>query len=256
MPLRLASVAGQPDLFVVCKSCGSEVSPYITECPYCGNRLRKRAPKLEKGGVPKPPKARRRPSAPALSRLRPGEMPGIRGDGKPVATIALVLVPIVFTIMVRSGWSVAIDLITHDDWRGYLGLTFTYLETAYEVGVLLALFLFGWLVERRHGPWAPLLVFALGSAAGFGAERLVNPSGGLIGANAGALALLAAWSVRDLLALRRGEEIESDIIGVAVISVLLLLLPAALYEPQPLAGIAGALVGLAIGVPLARTRER
>ena len=34
------------DLFVVCKQCGSEVSPYITECPYCGNRLRRRAPKL------------------------------------------------------------------------------------------------------------------------------------------------------------------------------------------------------------------
>ncbi len=35
-----------PDLFVVCKQCGSEVSPYITECPYCGSRLRRRAPKL------------------------------------------------------------------------------------------------------------------------------------------------------------------------------------------------------------------
>ena len=30
------------DLFVVCKNCGSEVSPYITECPYCGSRLRDR----------------------------------------------------------------------------------------------------------------------------------------------------------------------------------------------------------------------
>src|SRR3712207_6963529 len=36
-------MASGPDLFVVCKSCGSEVSPYITECPYCGTRLRKRA---------------------------------------------------------------------------------------------------------------------------------------------------------------------------------------------------------------------
>ena len=46
-------MASGPDLFVVCKSCGSEVSPYITECPYCGTRLRKRAPKLERGGTPK-----------------------------------------------------------------------------------------------------------------------------------------------------------------------------------------------------------
>jgi len=56
-------MASGPDLFVVCKKCGSEVSPYITECPYCGSRLRKRAPKLERGGTPKPPKpARKRPS--------------------------------------------------------------------------------------------------------------------------------------------------------------------------------------------------
>src|SRR5208282_1634264 len=40
------------DLFVVCKQCGSEVSPYITECPYCGHRLRRRAPKLPPANAP------------------------------------------------------------------------------------------------------------------------------------------------------------------------------------------------------------
>ena len=39
-----------PELSVVCKNCGSEVSPYVTECPYCGQRLRKRAPELEREG--------------------------------------------------------------------------------------------------------------------------------------------------------------------------------------------------------------
>src|SRR4051795_12601780 len=96
------TMASGPDLYVVCRSCGREVSPYITECPYCGNRLRKRAPKLDKGGTPRPPKQRRRPSPPSLSRLRPGEMPGIRTEGKPVGTIALVLGSIVFTILIRS----------------------------------------------------------------------------------------------------------------------------------------------------------
>ena len=57
MGVRMAS---SPELFVVCKNCRSQVSPYITECPYCGQRLRKRAPKLERGGTPKPPKAPRR----------------------------------------------------------------------------------------------------------------------------------------------------------------------------------------------------
>ena len=45
-----------PDLFVVCKNCQAEVSPYITECPYCGTRLRKRAPKIDRPDAPaKPP---------------------------------------------------------------------------------------------------------------------------------------------------------------------------------------------------------
>jgi len=65
-------MAQMPDLNVVCKNCGNEVSPYITECPYCGNRLRKRAPKIERDGtVSEPRKARkaRKPSAPRLSRF-------------------------------------------------------------------------------------------------------------------------------------------------------------------------------------------
>src|SRR5690349_3813297 len=98
-----------PDLFVVCKNCQAEVSPYITECPYCGTRLRKRAPKIERPDAPaaKPSKRGPRPGSGArakpkpkaqrdkpqrLARLRSGEIPGIRGEehGKPWATIVLV----------------------------------------------------------------------------------------------------------------------------------------------------------------------
>src|SRR3954447_12525304 len=93
-------MASGPDLFVVCKSCGSEVSPYITECPYCGTRLRKRAPKLDRGGVPKPPKAQRR--RPTLGPARPGELPGIRPDRRPWATILLVLASLVVTVGARA----------------------------------------------------------------------------------------------------------------------------------------------------------
>jgi len=55
------------DLFVVCKQCGSEVSPYITECPYCGHRLRRRAPKLPRADGSGGPSRRRRWSFPRRS---------------------------------------------------------------------------------------------------------------------------------------------------------------------------------------------
>ena len=69
----------QPYLFVVCKNCGSEVSPYVTECPYCGQRVRKRAPKLERGGEDAAPLVKRR--RPRLSGLRPDEIEGIADLG-------------------------------------------------------------------------------------------------------------------------------------------------------------------------------
>src|SRR5262245_20303337 len=95
-------MAGPPDLFVVCKNCRAEVSPYITECPYCGHRLRKRAPKLDKGAVPRRSGARR-PAAAGLGRLRAGEIPGIRADGRPWATMALVFGSALVTVLGRAG---------------------------------------------------------------------------------------------------------------------------------------------------------
>ena len=92
-------MAQMPDLNVVCKNCGNEVSPYINECPYCGNRLRKRAPKLERGGTPKQPKPMRK--RPSLGRLRPGEIPGIRAERRPYATI-LIVVPVY--LIKREEW--------------------------------------------------------------------------------------------------------------------------------------------------------
>ena len=161
-------MASGPDLFVVCRSCGREVSPYITECPYCGNRLRKRAPKLERGGKPRAPKPPRR--RPSLSRLRPGEIPGIRAERRPYATILLVLGAVVATLLLNAGVFYLGDAglgagVTDEYWRTVTTL-FVYSHTAYEIVALGATFLFGWLLERRHGPWAPLLVFLLGGAGG------------------------------------------------------------------------------------------
>src|SRR6188472_4359265 len=90
-----------PDLYLVCKSCGAEVSPYITECPYCGTRIQKRAPKLDRGGVSRA--TRRARQRPQLPRLRPNEIPGIRADRRPWAVWALVLASVIVTIGLKSG---------------------------------------------------------------------------------------------------------------------------------------------------------
>jgi membrane associated rhomboid family serine protease len=251
-------MASGPDLFVVCKKCGSEVSPYITECPYCGTRLRKRAPKLERGGVPKEPKAARR--RPTLGRLKPGEIPGIRGDRRPYATILLVLASILVSLAVRirPEWALDLQLIagTTDEYYRTVTTLFVYNTTGYEVVALGAIFLFGWLLERRHGAWAMLLVFFAGGVGGMflaiAGEDIVIATGG----NGAALALLAAWAMRDVLGRRRGIEDDSDLLGTLAIAAILILLPLATEEASALAGLGGGMVGVILGAGLSRLPER
>ena len=245
------------DLFVVCKQCGSEVSPYITECPYCGSRLRKRAPKLEKARKQQE-RRRRRADAPRLGRLRSGEIPGIRADTRPYATLTVILLSVVASSMVQlgrpfhSGDVVIVSGLGTDWWRA-LTAPFVYLNVGYMLVALAAVALFGWLLERRHGPIVPALIFLAAGAAGMALATSVESLGANIvsGGNGAALGLLCAWAVPDLAARRRGEETDSDMLGVAVIAGVLLLLPVAVPEADPLAGLGGVVVGFAIGFPLA-----
>jgi membrane associated rhomboid family serine protease len=250
-------MASGPDLFVVCRSCGREVSPYITECPYCGSRLRKRAPKLERGGAPKPPKAARK--RPSLGRLKPGEIPGIRADRRPYVTILLVLASIGVSLLSRTAAFYPTDLVlgfsvTDEYWRTVTTL-FVYEQTGYEIVVLGAVFLFGWLLERRHGGLATLLVFLVAGAGGMFAAIALDDVPAT-GANSAALGLLAAWFVRDALGRRRGIEDDSDMLGVLAIAVVLVLLPLAAPEASGIAGVAGGVIGLILGYGLARLPER
>src|SRR3954469_4320411 len=252
-------MASGPDLFVVCKKCASKVPPYITECPYCGTRLRKRAPKLERGGVGREPKAQRR--RPTLGRLKRGEIPGIRAERRPYATILLVLAAIIATFGSRAGfWDVSNLLLTTnttDEYYRTVTTLFFYGHTGYEVVALAAIFQFGWLLERRHGPWAPLLVFVIGGAAG----NVLAIGGDDIGfftagGNGAALALLAAWAMRDVLGRRRGIEDDSDLLGALAIAAVLILLPLASIEASALAGLGGGIAGVILGLLLARLPER
>jgi membrane associated rhomboid family serine protease len=96
----------------------------------------------------------------------------------------------------------------------------------------------------------------VGGVAGSAAVLAIDPHGGTVGANSAALALLAAWSMRDILARRRGEEDDADLLGVLAIAIVLVLLPAVSPLPNSLAGLTGGVVGILLGLLLARLPQR
>jgi membrane associated rhomboid family serine protease len=250
---------GGPDLFVICKSCGSEVSPYITECPYCGNRLRKRAPKIDRQGRVAE-RRRRRPPTPALPRLKRGEIPGIRAESRPQATMALVVAGLVGCLLWRTGL-VALDQVavfgklgTH--WWRLLTAPFTYDNTGFAVVSLGAIALYGWLLERRHGPLPVIALFALGGIGGTAATAALYSFPVVLGANGAALALICAWAVPDVLSLRARLEIEGDLIGTGVFAALVALMPLVATDASWVADGVGVLAGIAVGLPLARLQDR
>jgi membrane associated rhomboid family serine protease len=250
--------SGGPDLFVICKSCGSEVSPYITECPYCGTRLRKRAPKIDRDGRPRESRRRRRRRhvAPSLPPLRANEIPGIAPDRRAYLTLGLVVAALGVSIAWRSGAVSLADIAIvgkpgHEWWRLFTVL-FAYDNTGYELATVGSIALFGWLMERRHGFLVVALLFLAGGAGGMLVAVAAESFPVATGANGAALALLAAWAVPDLMDLRRGGDVEGDMIGVAVIAAVLLLMPLPVDHIEWLAGVAGLLVGLVLGLPLAR----
>lgn len=254
--------SGGPDLFVVCKSCGSEVSPYVTECPYCGTRLRKRAPKIERvGRAEEESQGRTRGvSRPKLPPLRRDEIPGIAGERRPYATAVLVLLALAISVAWRTGLVPGTDIVLAgkpgDEWWRLFSTLFVYDNTGYELAVVGTVALFGWLLERRHGPVVVVGLFLAGGAGGALVASVLEAVPVVTGANGAALALLAAWALPDLLALRRREEIGSDLLGVGVIALVLLLMPAALPDADWIASGAGLVIGLGLGAGLAPLARR
>ena len=250
----------QPDLFVICKNCGAEVSPYVTECPYCGQRVRKRAPKLERGGEDAEPRAKRR--RPRLSRLRPDEIEGIAPDTRPTLTLALIAASLLVTLALAGGLSIndAGGIFVGEDdepWR-YVTAPFVHDSLGYQFVALLAVGVFGSMLERRFGWFATLVIFLGAGAAGAAAavaadvsppfsELAVNP---VLGANGAALGLLCAWLVDDRRAKARGDDRENDLVGVQVFAAILVLLPLAIEEASAVAGIVGAATGSLLGLAL------
>ncbi|WP_249012183.1 zinc ribbon domain-containing protein [Conexibacter sp. DBS9H8] len=246
--------SGGPDLFVICKHCGAEVSPYITECPYCGNRIQKRAPKLDRDGRIAE-KRRHRPPSPTLPRLRRGEIPGIRHDSHPYGTALVVLLSFAGTLLWRTGLVnlsqlVAFGSLQPHYWRVFTA-PFVYENTGYAVITIGVIALFGTLWERRHGTLLMAVVFLLGAAAGTAVGLQVSHS--LIdGANGAALALCAAWAVPDLRAALAREDYDGDLTGAGVLALVVALMPLVAPEASWVADGVGLAAGIVVGFPVSR----
>jgi len=263
----------------VCKQCGSEVSPYITECPYCGNRLRRRAPKLPRANPPSRPARGRLRLGSVLGRRRRGGATGLGsssagyGSGRweatrPYATIAIVAASIGVWIAWHAQPSLYEKLVIHPEvslhptvtlvgglnghwWRLFTS-QFAYSNGVYAFVTLMTVAVFGWLVERRHGPAVVLALFLGAGVAGALLAIAVYPLPTVSGGNAGALALLGAWAAPDLSAARAGDYYEGDLLGAGAFAALLLALPFAVYDANWLAGLTGGAIGLGFGLGLSR----
>jgi membrane associated rhomboid family serine protease len=268
------------DLFVVCKQCGSEVSPYITECPYCGNRLRRRAPKLPRANVPSRAPRRRTGIAALLRRAKGGERPRRAKGGarprrasspfaagrwsatRPYATIALVSASCAAWIVFHASPSLyghmALIGPLHGEWWKLFTSEFAYVYGLYAFFAIVTIAIFGWLLEQRHGPVLVLALFFGAGVSGALVAAAVYRIPIVSGGNAPALALLAAWAVPDLRAARSGGYYEGELIGAGAIAALLLAMPFArgFSELSWLAGIVGAVLGLLVGLGAQRLAEQ
>jgi len=256
-------VAQTPELSVVCRSCGSEVSPYVTECPYCGHRLRKRAPELEREGdeirVREGRRARRR----RLRRERAAARgPAVALGAKPYATAATLIAGGVLLILGRavpltlSELGAIVGPVGPQAWR-YLTAPFVYDDLGALLVVGLAIWVFGSAIERRLGSLAAAtLILATGTLGALAAGAVyaagISESLVLAGGNAVALGLLGACLMVWRADSRQswGEPLET--IAIAVAAVVLLLLPLVEVGADPVAGVVGGLVGLAMGAVAAR----
>jgi membrane associated rhomboid family serine protease len=248
---------------VVCRNCGEEVSPYVTECPYCGTRLRKRAPKLELRGDEITPRETRRARR-RLARAQRAE----RLSERPYAVIAAILVPAIL-VLVRVA-SPSLD--AHDlgalvgpvggEWWRYLAAPFVYPDLGYLFVAAVGIAIFGIPVEQRLGAVATAVLIvacgALGMLAADGIQTAFAPDNDVLlasGGNGVALGLLCAWAVMKAGEMRVHRDEDVEVIGAAVAAAVLIMLPLVDDFANVFAGLAGALVGAGCGLAAAYARR-
>ena len=244
------------------------VSPYVTVCPYCGHRIRKRAPRLEREGdeikVRESRRDKRRREK-LERRLGPDSEPASGGrrasspdlDGRPVATWLALAIPAVLLVLQRAiPWNAyeagaIAGPVGSEPWR-YVTAPFVYEDMGMLIVCAIAIAIFGSALERRIGSLATAtLIVACGVAGALvaGASEAAGLTDVLVvaGGNGIALGLVGAW-----LMIWRGEAKTQfsepfDVVGVITVTVVLLLLPLVEVTADPIAGLAGGLLGLLLG---------
>lgn len=282
-------MSGAAELFTVCGSCGQQVSTFVTECPYCGNRLRKRAPKLDRkdGDLealfaqldsdedvaplrsPTPPpkkpwmaRFRRKPgsgkpkgaaravaTAPRLARR---VAPSGTGDNRPWVTIAIVLISLVgLPVTVAIGQEHVWLVGTLDGGSAWRLLTssVTYVGVWHALGVLTCLGVFGWLWERRAGPLGSLLVLGTFLVAGVGGLALAS----LVDANeihTGAVGAATALATAWIVAELQARRRNESIDGDLLGASVLLVVAVLVSAVTPAGAPIAGVWGLLVGVLL------
>lgn len=256
-----------PELSVVCRSCGSEVSPYVTECPYCGTRVRKRAPKLERHGDELTAQESRRDQRRRKRLERVASRTGSGLGERPYATLALIVVPALALLVSQAGGFSLADAgvfgSVDGDWWRYFSAPLVYPDVGYLFAASIGIGIFGHALEQRLGTLTVLLLAiacgTLGMLAADGLEGALAGDGPILaaGGNGIALGLLSAWSVLRWRDIRARREDDAEVIGVAIVAAALVFLPAFEAWANVFAGVAGGLVGVGCGLAAALTlRER
>jgi len=259
----------ETELSVVCKSCGAEVSPYVTECPYCGARLRKRAPELERRDGGLEPKLSRRQRRRERKRHTRGHRRRTDTAGRATAagwswaTAVMLGVPaLALLVRIGIGWSPvdfgALTVPSPGEWWRFVTAPFAYDSIGYAFAVGLALVIFVPPIERRLGTVLSVLMLVacgvLGVLAAYGIESARDTAAVISGGNGIALGAIAAWFfILRPEARAAGERI--DVTGIAVCAAVILLLPLVVDGASIWAGLAGGLVGALSGFAAGKARS-
>jgi membrane associated rhomboid family serine protease len=237
---------------IICPSCSAEVSPYVTECPYCGKRVQKRAPKL---GTAKPPKQKKK-----RERKPRRGVPSIElSDGRLLAVPALVAGSVVLSVLIRAGvvQSTTVGVIGHvnGDWAKLLTAPFAHPSVAYGFVVLVAFAIFGSRIEKRFksGALVVITIWLVSGALGAAltAETLISFAAGAL---APAIAVTVACGMGAVEQRRDGGE--ADLAGPGVVLAVLLVMPPLVVGATWMEVLAGLIVGVGAGTAVVRSDRR